>query len=260
MKLFDAHCHLQDLRIFPQVKIAVDSANKNNIKYIAVKSTTEEDWSRVEELNNRFDIINPSFGLHPWFLALRSENWQSKLKKYLFQYPNAGVGEIGIDPDTKGDSGVDIEEQEIIFYHQLKIAKEFQRPVSIHCRSAWGRLLKILKDIGELPGGLMIHCYGGSIETAKELLKIGAYISFSGTITRLNNKKAADVIKNIPSDKILLETDAPDLLPYGIRSEINEPANLIHVLNKASEFRKQSVTLLAEQTFINTCRFFNIVN
>ena len=106
----------------------------------------------------------------------------------------------------------------------------------------------------------MIHCFGGSVETAKELLNLGAYISFSGTITRVNNKKVSEVVKIIPSDKILIETDAPDLLPFGSDDKINSPENLIFVLKKAAEFRNEPLNLLAEQTFINTCRFFNIVN
>ena len=260
MKLFDAHCHLQDSRIFSDAEDVIFNAKLKDIIKIAVKSTTEQDWQRVGKLSRDFDSLNPSFGLHPWFLSLRSREWKDELRKYLLAYPKAGIGEIGIDPNTKGDFGVEITEQEEIFCNQLDLAKEFKRPVSIHCRTAWGRLIKILKETGELPAGMMIHCFGGSVETAKELLNLGAYISFSGTITRVNNKKVSEVVKIIPSDKILIETDAPDLLPFGSDDKINSPENLIFVLKKAAEFRNEPLNLLAEQTFINTCRFFNIVN
>ena len=147
-----------------------------------------------------------------------------------------------------------------LFLKQLAIAKELKRPVSIHCRGAWDKLISLIDQSSPLPAGFMIHCFGGSLEVAQELIKRGSYLSFSGTITRPNNTKAFKVLNNIPKNRILIETDAPDLLPHGLNQELNEPANLIHVLNRASELMDLSAAMLAEQTYINACRFFNIEN
>ena len=103
MKLFDAHCHLQDSRIFSDAEDIIINAKVKHIIKIAIKSTAEQDWQRVGKLSRDFDSLNPSFGLHPWFLSLRSEKWKDELREYLLSYPEAGIGEIGIDPNTKGD-------------------------------------------------------------------------------------------------------------------------------------------------------------
>ena len=260
MKLFDAHCHLQDSRIFSDAEDVIFNAKLKGIIKIAVKSTTEQDWQRVGKLSRDFDSLNPSFGLHPWFLAIRSDDWEIELEHLLNSYPQACVGEIGIDPNTKGDLGVSMDEQELIFLKQLALANQFKRPVSIHCRSSWDKLISLIDQVSPLPSGFMIHCFGGSLEVAQELVKRGAYLSFSGTITRPNNTKAFKVINNIPKNRILIETDAPDLLPHGLDNRLNEPANLLHVLNRASELMNLSAAMIAEQTYINACRFFNIEN
>ncbi len=260
MKLFDAHCHLQDLRFNRKQRVVIENAKKIGLQKIAVKATTQEDWKETERLCVNNDMLIPSFGLHPWFLAIRSDEWEIELREMLVKYPKSSVGEIGIDPNAKGDLGVRMDEQEIIFLKQLAIAKELKRPVSIHCRGAWDKLISLIDQSSPLPAGFMIHCFGGSLEVAQELIKRGSYLSFSGTITRPNNTKAFKVLNNIPKNRILIETDAPDLLPHGLNQELNEPANLIHVLNRASELMDLSAVMLAEQTYINACRFFNIEN
>ena len=138
MKLFDAHCHLQDLRFNRKQRVVIENAKKIGLQKIAVKATTQEDWKETERLCVNNDMLIPSFGLHPWFLAIRSDEWEIELREMLVKYPKSSVGEIGIDPNTKGDLGVRMDEQEIIFLKQLAIAKELKRPVSIHCRGSLG--------------------------------------------------------------------------------------------------------------------------
>jgi len=129
--------------------------------------------------------------------------------------------------------------------------------VSIHCRQAWGRLIELLDQFGDLPRGLLIHCFGGSAEVATELVKRGGYISFSGSITRPNNKKAGPAIRAVPADRMLIETDAPDILPAAAKGDLNEPANLRLILAKAAELRGIPGEELAVLTFRNAERFFS---
>ncbi|MBT8043015.1 MAG: TatD family hydrolase, partial [Pontiella sp.] len=203
-----------------------------------------------------------------------SAEWLAALEKLLLQYPQAGVGEIGIAHAVEERDDAD---QEAVFLAQLEIAQRLDRPVSIHCRRAWGRLVELLDGFGELPRGMLIHCFGGSAETATELVARGGVISFSGSITRPNNKKAAAAIRAVPADRILIETDAPDILPHNCRAEmvedlsakagraepvpalqnqLNEPANLKLVLQKAAELRGVDEGDLAALTFQNTEHFF----
>ncbi len=253
MKLFDSHNHIQDNRLFLDLDAVMARAHANGVVAMGVKGCCEDDWPRVIQIFETYDGVYPSFGIHPWFIRNCSSDWLQLLENLLLKYPQAGVGEIGIDHaiDERDDAA-----QESVFLAQLELARRLERPVSIHCRRAWGRLIELLDQFGELPRGMLIHCFGGSAEVAQELLKCGAYISFSGSITRPNNKKAGPAIRAVPDDRILIETDAPDILPHGLESKLNEPANLRHVLAQAAELRGVSEESLAALTFTNAKRFF----
>ena len=253
MKLFDSHNHIQDERLFPEVEKVLKRAHLAGVERMAIKGCSEADWPKVEELINRHRGIHAAFGLHPWFIKERSGQCFQTLERLLTAYPQASVGEIGIDHAIEKRDDAD---QEAVFLTQLEMARKFDRPASIHCRRAWGRLIELLDRFGKLPRGILIHCFGGSAEVATELVKRGAYISFSGSITRPQAKKAAAAIRAVPADRILIETDALDILPQNASPGFNEPANLRWVLAKAAELRGVSEEWLAEQTFRNAERFF----
>ncbi len=253
MKLFDSHNHLQDERLLPDIANVMDRARNAGVVSMGVKGCCESDWPRVTEIMESFKGIYPAFGLHPWFIAERSTDWEITLEDLLVKYPQASVGEIGIDHaiDDRDDS-----DQEAVFLAQLDLARRLNRPVSIHCRKAWGRLIELLDQSGALPCGMLIHCFGGSAEIATELVKRGGYISFSGSITRPNAKKAGPAIRAVPADRVLIETDAPDILPTTAEGPLNEPANLTHVLAKAAELLEIPEAELAELTYRNAEQFF----
>lgn len=234
MKLFDAHNHVQDDRLWPEIDRVMARARTAGVAAMGVKGCGETDWPRVAALAEKYEGVHPSFGLHPWFIAQRSPDWLAVLEKLLIKHPTAGVGEIGIDHAIENRDDAD---QEAVFLAQLEIARNLERPVSIHCRRAWGRLIELLDDFGDLPRGMLIHCFGGSAEIATELVKRGGYISFSGSITRPNARKAGPAIRAVPDDRILIETDAPDILPTSAAGPLNEPANIRFVLEKAAELR-----------------------
>jgi len=257
IKLFDCHNHIQDKRLFHQLDKVMENARLEGVTRMAVKGCCEEDWPKVIEIVNRYPDTHFALGLHPWFIGGRSRQCFQTLEKLLTTYPQASVGEIGIDHALENR---DDAEQEEIFLVQLEMARKFNRPVSIHCRRAWGRLIELLDQFGKIPRGMLIHCFGGSAEIATELVKRGAYISFSGSITRPNARKAGPAIRAVPVERILIETDAPDILPQNIEDApstvLNEPANLRYVLAKAAELRGDSEESLAETTFRNAERFF----
>jgi len=255
MILFDAHNHIQDQRLFSDLENVMKRAQLAGVERMAIKGCCEEDWSKVEEIINRYKHAYFTFGYHPWFINARSDQWLQTLENLLTTYPQASVGEIGIDHAIENRNDTD---QEAIFLKQLELARKFARPVTIHCRQAWGRLLELLDQFGELPHGMLIHCFGGSAEIATELVKRGGYISFSGSITRPHSKKAAAAIRAVPDDRILIETDAPDLLPHGAPDGLNEPAYLHYILAQAAKFRGIPESTLAQLTFRNAERFFNV--
>jgi len=255
MRLFDCHNHIQDDRLFPKLGKTMERARLAGVERMAVKGCSEADWPKVEKIVNRYENAYIAFGLHPWFIKERSTQCFQTLERLLTAYPQASVGEIGIDRALENRNDA---EQEEVFLQQIEIARKFDRPVTIHCRRAWGRLIGLLDQFGELPRGMLIHCFGGSAEVAAELVGRGAFISFSGSITRPSAKKAGAAIRAVPDDRILIETDAPDILPHGAPSGANEPANLPLVLAKAAELSGVSEAVLAELTFRNAERFFSL--
>ena len=263
MKLFDCHNHIQDERLFPALDKVMKRAVQAGITRMAVKGCCEADWPRVLDIVNRYSDTYFAFGLHPWFIEGRSSQWSQTLGDLLTRYPQASVGEIGIDHAVEA---LDVADQERVFLTQLRIAAELGRPATIHCRKAWGRLIELLDECGDLPPRMLIHCFGGSAETVTQLVQRGAYISFSGSITRANNRMAEAAIRAVPEDRLLIETDAPDILPLNVDkasclmadgNPLNEPANLRLVLAKAAELRGISKENLAEITFRNAERFFD---
>lgn len=265
-KLFDAHCHIQDERLFPHFEDLLEKAAAAGVKGLAVKGTTETDWARLKRFAGAYHFIYPSYGLHPYWIDKRTGNWKEALCRYLIENPEAGVGEIGIDHKM---DGFDPDDQERVFRDQLAIAKELNRPVTIHCRDAWGLLIKIMKEFGPLERGAVIHCYGGSAETIKELLPFNAYISFAGAILRPTNKKAAQIVPAVPADRLLIETDAPDLFPDIPLDEVdklkpfrhdeqnlNEPATLPYVLQRVAKLRNESEEDVARVTYENAQKIF----
>jgi TatD DNase family protein len=254
MQLFDAHNHIQDERLFSRLDEVMERGRAAGVKRMAVKGCSEADWSKVAEIVNRYPDTSFAFGLHPWFIDGRSRKYLQTLEELLTTYPQASVGEIGIDHAVEERHDA---EQESVFLAQLEIARSLDRPVTIHCRRAWGRLIELLDSFGNLPRGMLIHCFGGSAETALELVRRGAWISFSGSITRPNNRKAGPALRAVPEDRLLIETDAPDILPEGAAGGLNEPANLRLVLAKAAELRGMPEADLAGLTFRNAARFFD---
>jgi TatD DNase family protein len=254
--LFDAHAHLQDPRLIDQAAGLLRQAHEAGVVRIACSGTKEADWAHVLDLAKAHNAIVPSFGLHPWFIDERSEDWLNVLATYLLQTPS-GIGEIGLDHALKE---ADLELQEAIFLAQLDLAAEMGRPVSIHCRGAWGRMQELLESADRLPERLLFHSYSGGTGPIEPLAARGAWFSYSGTITRSRNRKGHDALKATPPDRLLLETDAPDLGPVidGQPPTLNVPANLVYTLRAAAQLLNISEEELAERTRTNAVRFFDL--
>ncbi|CAH8380991.1 unnamed protein product [Eruca vesicaria subsp. sativa] len=238
MKLFDAHCHLQDPRIISKAPQLISSAVASGVSSFAVNGVSEKDWNLVKEMGVKYPSVVPCFGIHPWYVAERSPHWFETLKSLFETTPSAAVGEIGLDKGSKGRE-IDFSDQVGVFRQQLELAKELNKPASIHCVRAFGDLLEITKSVGPFPAGVILHSYLGSAEMVPEFAKLGAYFSFSGFLMSMSEKKAKKMLKAVPSDRILLETDSPDALPKSesgdlyfvegdpsLSEEVNSPQDL----------------------------------
>jgi TatD DNase family protein len=255
MQCYDAHCHLQDERPADRLETILERAREAGVTRMVCCGTCETDWPRVAELANRYPQIIPCFGLHPWFLDDRSSQWHKNLRSWLEKYP-AGVGEIGLDHAIKAYNP---DEQEAIFRTQLELARELKRPVSIHCRRAWGKITDILRGYGLFPEGILMHSFSGSVEIMELLQSINAYFSFSGAITLSNNKRAQRMVRAVPADRLLSETDAPDIppvLPDHRRAKLSEPAHVRLVVQHIATLRNITATETARITTCNAERLF----
>lgn len=256
MSLFDAHCHLQDDRLFPHLDDAMTRASTAGVTGLMCCGCCEEDWLLLPGIAHRFPQVRLSFGLHPWYVGERSTDWLDALKRNLTTSPSA-VGEIGLDHALDKATFAD---QESVFLAQLHLANELGRPVTIHCRRAWGRLMELLDAKGWPACGFVIHSYSGSSDLVEPLARRGAYFSFSGSIISDRNVHGRAALESVPLDRLLIETDAPDLfpnqnpsIPSTISTEgkpVNEPANLLAVAKTVAKLRGLSL----EEVAIITCQ------
>ncbi|KAK4399062.1 putative metal-dependent hydrolase YabD [Sesamum angolense] len=218
IRLFDSHCHFQDSKILNLAPKLIKEAIDSGVIHFAVNGVSEKDWHLVKEMSECYPSVIPNFGIHPWFISERTPNWLNTLKEFLAATPAAAVGEIGLDKGSVGKR-IDFMDQVEVFRQQLELAKELKKPASVHCVRAFGDLLEILKSVGPFPSGVVLHSYLGSAEMVPEFSKLGAYFFFSGFLMSMKASKAKKMLKSIPPERILLETDAPDAQPKSVNPD-----------------------------------------
>lgn len=253
MQLFDVHTHIQDDRVRDQRDLMITRALAAGVDKIMVCGLHEPDWDEVLSMADHHACLVPSLGIHPWFTDGRSHTWADILRQKLENHA-AAVGEIGLDRMIPNRND---EDQEQVFITQLDIARDLGRPVNIHCRSAWGRMLEILKFRGGLPHGGIVHSWSGSADMVREFERLGASISFSGSVTRPDNKKVRKAVCAVSRDRLVLETDSPDILPTGVEAQLNEPAFVKNVLVAVAHLRNEDVADVAAYTYENSLRVFS---
>jgi TatD DNase family protein len=252
----DSHNHLQDPRLGdPEMVIAL--MKKEGVIRCVVNATSEEDWPAVEKLAvTHPGFVLPAFGIHPWKAHTVTDGWQSRLLDLLDRHPLASIGECGLDRWVSFPS---IDVQLPVFRAQMEMSRETGRPLTIHCLKAWGLLMDA---IGMEPLRFLLHSFGGSQETALQLLSMGARFSFSGHFLHPRKADVLQVFRKLPHDRIFLETDAPDMLPPSayIRHPLPEnhhhPANLPEIGRGLAAALGMSSDELARITHENASVFF----
>jgi TatD DNase family protein len=228
MPLYDAHNHLQDPRLRENREAILSACRTEGIAGMVVNGTSEQDWDEVVSLAREVPEVHPSLGLHPWWVPDRSPAWLDRLTR-LVEATGCAIGEIGLDRWKKDLPYTD---QEDVFLAQLALGAERNRPVSIHCLQAWGRLLELLETNPLPPRGFLLHSYGGSAEMVDRFAPLGAYFSIPGYYLHPRKDRAWRLLDVIPTDRLLLETDAPDqgfpehLVRHPLPGYLNHPANL----------------------------------
>lgn len=263
MKLWDAHNHLHDERLAPHRAEILAALAPLHVAGAVVNGTREDDWDAVAALARALPWVTPSYGLHPWHVTRRGAAWLEDLRRRIADDPRAAVGEIGLDRWIEGH---DLDDQRGVFTAQLALATEHDRAVTIHCIQAWGALWEILRSHPLPRRGFLLHAYGGPPEMLPGFVERGARFSFSPYF--LHERKAAqrEVFRRVPADRLLVETDAPDLRPPDERNRwplrdaagqpINHPANLAVAHGALAELRGIDAAELAALVEENFRRLF----
>jgi TatD DNase family protein len=197
--------------------------------------------------------VIPAFGMHPWFVADRPGDWLERLEELLVGVPAAAVGEIGLDHAVEPRNDAD---QAGVFTAQLRLARRLGRPLSIHCRRAFGDMLRILTEQCGLPHGGAIHSFSGSPDLIAHLAALNVSFSFSGSILHGRNRRGRACAAAVPESRLLIETDSPDLAPPGFAPGENEPANAALVAGALSTLRERPPEEIASLTTGNATRLF----
>jgi TatD DNase family protein len=224
----DAHNHLHDPRLGdPEPVIA--AMRLAGITRCVVNATCEDDWPVIEALFGKHpDFILPAFGVHPWKAHLTVSGWEDRLRRLLEKHPSAVVGECGLDRWVDSPT---LEIQSPVFEAQLALAGLLDRCPVIHCLKAWQPLFDSFDRVPP-PARFLLHSFNGSIETARRLIPLGAYFSFSGYFLQPRKSGVVETFRQLPPERVLLETDAPDMLPpeefitHSLPGGLNHPANL----------------------------------
>lgn len=263
MVLFDSHIHLQMAALDP-VRAAVLDAYAQTQTRAAVNGTKPSDWPLVAELADRSRQVIPQFGLHPWEAnGDVTDEWLAQLRCWLERFPEAGVGEIGLD---KWIRGYDLPRQEAAFVAQWELACELGRPITVHCLRAMGHLGELLKRLPSPPRGFLLHAFGGSSDLLPSLLERGARFSFNLYFMADRNAASRETYRQIPGERLMIETDAPAMPPvaawrrHPLEDErgqpINHPGNLEGTLQALAQLRQEAPASLAQQTTANATGFF----
>ena len=251
--MLDAHNHLHDPRLARHLPAILAELARFGITRAVVNGTREDDWPAVAALARD----------HPWHTATRSPDWLAHLRAQLDAHPGAAIGEIGLD---RWIAGHDPEAQREVFTAQLTLAAGRNLPVTIHCLRAWGPLWDILRTHPLPARGFLLHAYGGPEELVRGFVKRGAYFSFNAYF--LHDRKAAQraVFQHLPADRLLVETDAPDLRPPDAQNlhpllapdgtPINHPANLALAYSALAKLRDSRAAELTGQIALNFARLF----
>lgn len=252
----DVHAHLNDDKLIENVEQILEDASKVGVKKVICCGYDEKSSIVALELSKKFDCIYACIGMHPHDSKYYTEEFENWIKLNHNDSKVVAIGEIGLDYHYDLSPR---ETQKEIFVRQIRLASELKLPIVIHTREAIADTLQILKENKQfLNNKILFHCYNASLEITKELLKFDSYFSFGGTITFKNATNLVEVVKFIPLDRILLETDCPYLAPQPLRGSVNEPKNIPLIAEKLAEIKGVNIETISKQTLNNTKKFFNI--
>lgn len=252
--LFDSHAHIDDEKFDADRDQVIQRALENGVTGIINVGASMASSVRSVALAQKYECIYAAVGIHPHDAKDALEADYDQLTQWTSLDKVVAIGEIGLDY-YYDLSPRDI--QRAVFIRQLDIARQTGKPFIIHDRDAHGEVLDTLKQ--EAKGMIgVLHCFSGSLEMAREVIKMGWYISIAGPVTFKNAAKLPEIVAKVPLERLLVETDSPYLTPHPYRGKRNEPAYVKLVAEQVASFRGIELTVLAEATRENIKNVFKI--
>jgi len=253
MRLVDSHCHLDFSDFDDDRRELIERCHQIGIHNFVVPGVSAKNWERLHQVAMQHSEITPVYGLHPYFNEQHSVNDICQLEYLIRTLHPRAVGEIGLD---YYDKTLDRNKQRLLFEKQLLLAEKYQIPVILHVRKAHDDVLAMLKH-RHICGGIM-HAFSGNEQQAKQYCDMGFVFGFGGVLLNPNAKKVRRLIKNLPINSIVLETDAPDMIPVGSTFSRNTPLTVYNVAEEAAEIRNLTVADIAEATTSNVERVLKV--
>lgn len=246
----DTHCHILS-EYYDNIDEVVNQCKKNNVNRIIVNGCDINSNKEVLELVSKYDIIYGAIGFHPTELDDFNDEYFEFLENNISNPKIVAIGEIGLDYYY---DNTDKNKQKEIFKRQLDIANKYSKPIIVHSRNSIQDTYNILKEYN-LFGS--IHCFSGSVEMAREFIKIGYKLGIGGIITYKNAKNIREVVKNIDLSYILLETDSPYLTPSPYRGKNNSPEYIPLIASTIADIKNISINDVSEVTTANAEEIFD---
>lgn len=250
--IFDTHAHYDDSRFDEDREELISSLMDKGVSYIVNCGCDLKSSLTTVELSEKYDFIYAAVGVHAHEAEEATEKDLEKIKELYKKEKVVAVGEIGLDYHYDFSPR---ERQKEIFEQQLILAKELDLPVIVHDRESHEDSLNLLKK--HKPAGV-VHCFSGSAEMAKEVVKLGMYIGIGGAVTFKNAKKPVEVVEYLPLDRLLLETDAPYMTPVPFRGQRCDSAHIAYTAEKIAEIKGIDVQELIDICNENAKRLFSI--
>lgn len=252
--IFDSHAHYDDEQFDEDRERVFEEIQNNGVIGVINCGSSLNGLKMSVELSNQYDFIYAAAGIHPENADEFNEDVE-KLICHLAEINDIiAIGEIGLDYYWEENPSRDIQQE--VFRRQMKIAERYNLPVIIHDREAHGDTLKIMKEFPKVKG--VVHCFSGSVEFAKECLKLGYYIGVTGVVTFKNSKVIKAVVKEVPLDRLLVETDCPYMAPTPNRGKRNQSDYIAFVLKEIATIKDKSIDEMEEITILNTKTLFRI--
>jgi TatD DNase family protein len=254
--IFDTHAHYDDEKFDADRDEVLSSMTTHGIGRIVDPGCTVSSSRAAIALAERYDFLYAAVGLHPENCAGAGEAEFAAIAELARHEKVVAIGEIGLDYYWEENPPADFQKE--VLARQMALAEELRLPVIIHDRDAHGDCLDMARAFPNVRG--VFHCYAGSVEGAKILLDMGWYLGFGGVLTFKNAKRAPDVVRYMPLERLVLETDSPYMAPVPYRGKRNDSRYLPAVVERVAELKGVSTEEVERVTWENGNRLFNIAD